>query len=148
MLSDGMTTQRTLFFVFGVLRISFHVSLGFNCCICEDSCQFALFKSLFYLLSDFGFSFGFHFQQFLCGVSSYEFLFNLSCLELNLCMLVASRQLFQLSHCFDGEQTRLLQCLLHSVSPTALGTLWAGLCLCWTRTEGCRLAAPPLPTVG
>ena len=39
-------------------------------------------------------------------------------------MLVASRQLFQLSHCFDGEQTRLLQCLLHSVSPTALGTHW------------------------
>ena len=63
-------------------------------------------------------------------------------------MLVASRRLFQLSHCFDGEQTRLLQSLLHSVSPTALGTLWAGLCLCWTRTEGCRLAAPPLPVVG
>lgn len=55
-------------------------------------------------------------------------------LRLNLCMLVASRRLFQLSHCFDGEQTRLLQSLLHSVSPTALGTLWAGLCLCWTRT--------------
>lgn len=71
-------------FFFGVLRISFHVSFGFNCYICEDSCQFALFKSLFYLLSDFGFSFGFHFQQFLYGVSSYEFLFNLSCLELNL----------------------------------------------------------------
>lgn len=40
--------------------------------------------NLFYLLSDFGFSFDFHFQQFLYGGSSYEFLFNLSCLELNL----------------------------------------------------------------
>ena len=40
--------------------------------------------NLFYSLSDFGFSFDFHFQQFLYGGSSYEFLFNLSCLELSL----------------------------------------------------------------
>ena len=37
---------------------------------------------------------------------------------------------------------------LHSVSPTALGTLWAVLCLCWTGTEDYRLAAPLLPAVG
>ena len=70
----------------GVLRIPFHVSLGFNCFICEDSCHFVFFKVnlCFICCLNLAFPLIFIFNNFSMVVPQYGVLFNLSCLELNL----------------------------------------------------------------
>lgn len=53
-----------------------------------------------------------------------------------------SRWLSQPSHCLDGWSNMAPPSFLHSVSPTALGTLWAVLCLCWTGDWRLQIGCP------